>query len=52
MYLEKIRNYLKIMKEIENPLTEDLIVSLSIKRILNTLIVTKRVILNLNAELN
>jgi len=52
MYLEKIGNHLKIMEEIRNCLIEDQIGSLLIKETLNTLIVTKRAILNLNVELN
>ena len=42
MYLERIGNHLKIIEEIENLLTEDQIVNLLIKEILNALTVEKR----------
>ncbi len=52
MYLKRIGEHLKIMEEIENPLTEDQTGSLWIKGISNALIAEKRVILNLNVKLN
>ncbi len=52
MYLERIINHFKIMKEIGNLLIEDQIGSQLIKGTLNASTMEKRIILNLNAKLN
>ncbi len=52
MYLKRIGNNFKIMKEIGNLLIEDQIANLLIKGILNVITVKKRATLSLNAELD
>ena len=52
MYLKRIGNHLKIMEEIENPLTESQTENLSTKGTSNALIVEKRDTLSLSVEPN